>query len=238
MDIQESVRILREESNSDPILDSFYQEYLYFKQLYSVAEKSGDPTLISQYGRILDDKVNLISSYALRKNLDNPLDKPEIDEQSGTGAAGAYLPALNVPAKKYKGPEMKEEQDKEPKLAAGKLRKIYAVTHFGFTPAPSIPNRPSKGGFEYKSLWEGVLAENYNSFRKNTSTRTKAQQYHEGVKIVRKELSRINTLMEYLNKLKESLNEGGELKEMSHTRKSVDKILVKIKSIYVKAKSL
>ena len=44
--------------------------------------------------------------------------------------------------------------------------------------------------------------------------------------------------MEYLNKLKESLNEGGELKEMSHTRKSVDKILERIKSIYVKAKSL
>lgn len=133
---------------------------------------------------------------------------------------------------------MEEAKDKEPKLAAGKIKKDYAVTHFGFTPAPSIPNRPSKGGFEYKSLWEGVLAENYNSFRKNTSTRTKAQQYHEGVKIVRKELSRINTLMEYLGKLKESLNEGGELKEMSHTRKSVDKILERIKSIYVKAKSL
>jgi len=238
MDIQEHVRILREERNSDPILDSFYQEYLYFKQLYSVAEKSGDRDLISQYGRILDDKVKLITSYALRKNIDNPFDNPELDEESVTGGGEAYNPGLNVPAKKYKGPEMKEEKDKEPKLAAGKIKKDYAVTHFGFTPAPSIPNRPSKGGFEYKSLWEGVLAENYNSFRKNTSTRTKAQQYHEGVKIVRKELSRINTLMEYLNKLKESLNEGGELKEMSHTRKSVDKILERIKSIYVKAKSL
>jgi hypothetical protein len=238
MDIQEHVRILREERNSDPILDSFYQEYLYFKQLYSVAEKSGDRDLISQYGRILDDKVKLITSYALRKNLDNPFDNSELDEESVTGGGEAYNPGLDNPAKKYKGPEMKGEKDKEPKLAAGKIKEDYAVTHFGFTPAPSIPNRPSKGGFEYKSLWEGVLAENYNSFRKNTSTRTKAQQYHEGVKIVRKELSRINTLMEYLNKLKESLNEGGELKEMSHTRKSVDKILVKIKSIYVKAKSL
>lgn len=105
MDIQEYVRILREESNSDAILDSFYQEYLYFKQLYSVAEKSGDPELISQYGRILNDKVNLITSYALRRNLDNPLDKSEIDEESGTGAAGAYLPGLDVPANKYKGSE-------------------------------------------------------------------------------------------------------------------------------------
>ena len=179
-----------------------------------------------------------------KESLEEPIEETELDEESVTGGDGAYNPALNAPAKKYKGPEMKkgskmdEEKDREPKLAGGKLKKVYAVTHFGYTLAPSIPNRPSKGGFEYKSLWEGVLEENYNSFRKNTSTRTKAQQYHEGVKIVRKELARINTLMEYLNKLKTSLNEDGELKEMRHTRKSVEQIMERIKSIYRKAKTL
>ena len=46
-----------------------------------------------------------------------------------------------------------KEKDKEPKLAAGKIKDNYAVSHFGFTPAPSVPDRKSKM-MDYKSLWE------------------------------------------------------------------------------------
>lgn len=247
MDIQELVQGLREDRTSTPedTLDAFYKEYLYYKQLAQVADNSGDADLIAKFSRILNDKYQLITDFAMRKGLDNPLDKPELDEEGGSVTGGGSSTGATFTsgegmqyAAKGKRELNNEEKDREPKLAAGKRKKIYAVTHFGFTPAPSIPNRKSTGGFEYKSLWEGVLAENYNSFRKSTSTRTKAEQYHQGVKMVRKELSRVNTLMEYLNKLKSSLNEEGGLKEMVYTRKSVDQIMERIISIYKKAKTL
>lgn len=81
----------------------------------------------------------------------------DMDEQMGMGSttsgAGAYLPSLHASPKKYKGPELKEAVDKEPKLAAGKA-KVYMKKKWGWKDAPSIPNRPSKGGFIYKQLFE------------------------------------------------------------------------------------
>lgn len=79
----------------------------------------------------------------------------DMDEQMGstTSGAGAYLPSLHASPKKYKGPELKEAKDKEPKLAAGKA-KVYMKKKWGWKDAPSIPNRPSKGGFIYKQLFE------------------------------------------------------------------------------------
>jgi hypothetical protein len=53
-----------------------------------------------------------------------------------------------------------EVKDVEPKLAAGKAE-IYPQKKWGWKAAPSIPNRPSKGGFQYKQMFEemeeGVL---------------------------------------------------------------------------------
>lgn len=79
----------------------------------------------------------------------------EMDEQMGstTSGAGAYLPSLHASPKKYKGPELKEVADKEPKLATGKA-KVYMKDKWGWKDAPSIPNRPSKGGFIYKKVFE------------------------------------------------------------------------------------
>ena len=48
-----------------------------------------------------------------------------------------------------------EVKDVEPKLAAGKAE-IYAQKKMGWKLAPSIPNRPSKGGFQYKQMFEDV----------------------------------------------------------------------------------
>jgi hypothetical protein len=48
-----------------------------------------------------------------------------------------------------------EVKDVEPKLAAGKAE-IYAQKKMGWKPAPSIPNRPSKGGFQYKQMFEDM----------------------------------------------------------------------------------
>ena len=54
-----------------------------------------------------------------------------------------------------------QEKDVEPKLAAGKA-KVYMKDKWGWKDAPSIPNRPSKGGFIYKQLYEGEINENVN----------------------------------------------------------------------------
>lgn len=55
--------------------------------------------------------------------------------------------------KKKPKTEEKKEKDVEPKLAAGKA-KVYMKDKWGWKDAPSIPNRPSKGGFIYKQLFE------------------------------------------------------------------------------------
>lgn len=57
--------------------------------------------------------------------------------------------------KGFKKKPKKEEKDVEPKLAAGKA-KIYMKDKWGWKEAPSIPNRPSKGGFIYKQLFEAL----------------------------------------------------------------------------------
>ena len=48
-----------------------------------------------------------------------------------------------------------EVKDVEPKLAAGKAT-IYPQKKWGWKSAPSIPNRPSKGGFQYKQMFEDM----------------------------------------------------------------------------------
>ena len=59
-----------------------------------------------------------------------------------------------------------EVADVENKLAAGKAEN-YVKDKWGWKDAPSIPNRPSKGGFIYKQLYE-ELNENYSQFRNET----------------------------------------------------------------------
>jgi hypothetical protein len=82
-----------------------------------------------------------------------------VDEDGvNSSAAGAFLPSLHASPKQYKGPELKESQDKEKKLAAGKA-KVYMKKKWGWKDAPSIPNRPSKGGFIYKKIFEDEIEE-------------------------------------------------------------------------------
>lgn len=170
--------------------------------------------------------------------IDSPVD---MDEMSVSGGGMAYNPGLDVPKKKYAAPYAEDKKDKEPKLAAGKIKKNYAVDKFGFTPAPSIPNKPSTGGMQYKALWaekQEELKEGYMSFKKEAMLRNKSQQYHEGVKIVRKNLKDIAKMTEYLSKLKEELNTDGEIKEMKSTLKGVDEIINHIKEIYSNCKKI
>jgi hypothetical protein len=280
--------------------------------------------------KALQDMANQIMDAIKSGKLDradaqdivNQMFGEEMDEQSTSAAAGAYLPSLHASEKKYKGPEMKEDEeaadvaskfnfpvgsvktadgkvitvqdakkgvevyyyglpyqaksiyekggkkymrayspekdeyvddvasrfksmppkskevdeqkDVEPKLAAGKIKTNIAVKDFGYKPAPSIPNRKSKM-IDYKQIWEESLNESYAAFRNETKNRSKDQQFHEAVKTVKKNLVKMNTMFEYLKKLKEDL---GEIKESKHTSRVMEQITEKIKSLYVKAKTL
>jgi hypothetical protein len=76
----------------------------------------------------------------------------------GTGEQTAPRATKKVVRKKIK----EDQKDVEPKLAAGEAD-VYMKNKWGWKEAPSIPNRPSKGGFIYKQLYEGEeLKENVN----------------------------------------------------------------------------
>ena len=77
-----------------------------------------------------------------------------IEEMSATGAGANFVPGTGEQLATPKAFKKTDEQkDVEPKLAAGKA-KVYMKDKWGWKEAPSIPNRPSKGGFMYKQLFE------------------------------------------------------------------------------------
>ena len=84
-------------------------------------------------------------------------------EMSVTGTGASFTPGTGeqagpVATKKIVKKKLKPEvKDVEPKLAAGKA-KVYMKDKWGWKDAPSIPNRPSKGGFIYKQLFEELSA--------------------------------------------------------------------------------
>ena len=148
-------------------------------------------------------------------------------ETSATNFGGAtFTPGTGeqmATNKAFKKKTKKEVKDVEPKLAAGKA-KIYMKDKWGWKDAPSIPNRPSKGGFIYKQLFE-ELNESYSKFKTETKTRGKADQFHQAVREVRKKVQEINRLFEYVSRLKSELSEGeGGLKYKAHTEKALSKI--------------
>jgi hypothetical protein len=77
-------------------------------------------------------------------------------EMSVTGTGATFTPGTGeqmATNKAFKKKVKKEEKDVEPKLAAGKA-KVYMKDKWDWKDAPSVPNRPSKGGFIYKQLFE------------------------------------------------------------------------------------
>ena len=109
-------------------------------------QKTAEELIDMLMGMIASGQITVDQAKEMIRNA------PEnVDEMSATGGGAAtggvtftggsgeqYTQALDQPKKKPK----KEVKDKEPKLAAGKIKQNYAVDHFGFNPAPSIPNRP------------------------------------------------------------------------------------------------
>lgn len=96
-------------------------------------------------------------------------------ETSMTGTGATFTPgtgeqtAPRATKKVVKKKLTPEEKDVEPKLAAGKA-KVYMKDKWGWKDAPSIPNRPSKGGFIYKQLFE-ELSEFVNEMKEETGSK-------------------------------------------------------------------
>ena len=85
-------------------------------------------------------------------------------ETSATGTGASVTPGVGMGvATKYAF--KKKVKEDAPQLAAGKVKDNYAVSHFGFTDAPSVPNRKSKA-IDYKELWEAGEYESLASILK------------------------------------------------------------------------
>lgn len=141
-------------STNDAQLDS-----LLNTRFYDQLENEGDYYSLDAdtFGKFQD------LAFSMGFNMTDIVKKENVDED-GTATGGEAFPAgLDVPEEKYKAgyiQKVEEEKDVEPKLAAGKSKNIMK----GWKDSPSIPNRPSKGGFIYKQLYE-YLKENKEEFK-------------------------------------------------------------------------
>ena len=86
-------------------------------------------------------------------------------ETSATGTGASVTPGVGAGVATKYAFKKKVKTEDAPQLAAGKVKDNYAVSHFGFTDAPSVPNRKSKA-IDYKELWEAGEYESLASILK------------------------------------------------------------------------
>ncbi len=85
------------------------------------------------------------------------------------------------------------------------------------------------------ALGDKELNENYHRFKKETVTRSKEQQMHEAMKLVRKKLYEAEKVLHYVKTMKEEL---GLQEYKGHTNKLMEKLRVSISEIYKKYKEI
>lgn len=83
-----------------------------------------------------------------------------------------------------------------------------------------------------------ALTENYSRFKNETKTRNKPDQFHQAIREVKKRVHEIHKVFEYVNRLKEELNESGELKYRRHTEQAMTKIKEMVSELNTKMKKL
>lgn len=142
-------------STNDAELDN-----LLNTEFYDKLENEGD------YYSLDADTFGKFQDIAFSRGFNMTDIVKKVNEEGSVTGGEAFAAGLDVPEKKYKAgytQKVEEEKDVEPKLAAGKA-KNYLKDKWGWEEAPSIPNRPSKGGFIYKQLFE-YLKENKEEFK-------------------------------------------------------------------------
>jgi len=172
-----------------------------------------------------------------------------IDETSavGGGVTGGPTAATFSPgageqmAGKKAFKKMKEDA---PRLAGSPAKttkqgakNLSAYSSVGFTKAPSAEAAAKQiKGVEVKELWEG---QRYSQFKKETATRSKAEQMHEAVKAIHKKLEEVSKLLEFTSKMKVEISESEYQMEYKHnTKKVFEKIHTKVVEVFSKVKKL
>ena len=144
----------------------------------------------------------------------------QINEESVTGGTANATPGTG-------------EQYSTKKAFKSKVPKDYKS-------APSIANRKSKA-IDYKKILEAeeeTINENYHQFKNQTKTRNNQDQFHQAVRQVKSKIAEAAKLMEYAERLRSELNEGGEsLKYKKHTEKAISQIKESVIGLYKKVKS-
>ncbi len=81
------------------------------------------------------------------------------------------------------------------------------------------------------------ITENYSRFKNETKTRSKQDQFHQAIREVRKKVQDIDKVYEYVNRLKNDLNEeNGGLKYKKHTELAIQKIKEMVSELNMKIK--
>ena len=128
--------------------------------LYDVLKSSINK--FKSQANLFTQQINLIKKEDMSpKDKIKELLKTKLkQETSATGTGASVTPGVGMGvATKYAF--KKKVKEDAPQLAAGKVKDNYAVSHFGFTDAPKVPNRKSKA-IDYKELWE-LEAQNSNT---------------------------------------------------------------------------
>ena len=83
-----------------------------------------------------------------------------------------------------------------------------------------------------------ILKESYYQFRTVTKHRTNSEQLNRAVREIKKKVLEVNKLVEYTERLKKELNEGGNMQYWKATNKSLNKISEAINHLNNKIKNL
>lgn len=124
------------------------------------------------------------------------------------------------------------------KKLEGSDPKIYDMIHRLVLRAAIDPyDRTTYTDLE-KAAGQTSLAENYSRFKNETKTRSKPDQFHQAIREVKKRVHEIHKVFEYVNRLKDELNESGELKYRRHTEAAMTKIKEMVNELNAKIKKL
>ena len=235
---------LREEFNpnvsftiDDPEVYRIFGNLISLDKIENLAPENADYITLSDRDWNILQLTVPTDSIVINKGIEFIDSVHQIEEDGVVTTPGeAFLPGLDVPEKKYKAgytQKVEEEKDVEPKLAAGNA-KNYLKGKWGWKDAPSIPNRPSKGGFIYKQLFEYLKEPLQEGIKTEITKRNKSQQFNEAAKLANKKLKEVNAILEYASKLKLELHETGN----APTTRLMEKIKSSVVEAYKKIKEL
>jgi hypothetical protein len=218
--------------------------------------------LIKDNGDVIaDDNIKLGNIYQDQQSLINRL-----QENSVTGGSAAFVPGTGMGVATKNAFIKKKKKKKSYKLSSllNELQypdkkdiflkiKIKANKIFNKNPANwndqiwynlfKLYNVNSNEFFQwYRNNLDGdelmVEGISYGKFKTESKTRSKSEALHKAVKEVKKRVSEINRLMEYTNRMRNELNEGGDLKYSRFTENAINQISTMVAELYGNVKKL